>query len=801
MPLKRKELTLNPSKNEVDYSSFGGTRLDDEPIEQAPSMEVQAEPIQEESKIDYSQFGGKPAEPPKEKVGKFKSALLGLYEGVLGIAGLAQYGVNEWSKGIEKAFGDDSPEMSFEQENPILAHLATLPESEDQASRRFRVAGQVVPAAAFGGIPGIVAGLVGSQAGQTVREVWGDEGKFEEFGWGEGTAIGVDIIAGLGTGIAANLARSGGRTAVQEAPSIFRNAQTGLQRKVVQVAIQQEENALNEVINNFSRSQLQGFEQAATNISSNRYTQLTQSNASGLKRQADNMFRNTQLSIISPIEATVEQSGRAIQDAANLTFRNEVLHAERAAYGAARESAEGLTGQAPRTIEEAKALRANLTRVEPTPEQRPVIAFLDGLIADLETTTPASTTPASKLLDSRGNPLVSAIQREATSEPTSRAANELVDLVQRGNQAVNYGGELRQQSHRLIPIMDTLRQEVGQVLGQRPAAAQLYQEANLLHGRNAEVWGTRYMRNVRFAENPEQVISGTKKASNMRNLKQGIQDPTIQGIAERAVVGQITEGGSSASNRNAINNLSPELSPVARQASEQLINVKDPLTTTGGRAAVRNDILKDAAMSVNTGKRPEKILDLMQTPKGYQIVRESMNGSPQSRELFQSFQRLFMEDIVSSVTDKSGVIDFKKARQILQNPETRQVVEQIGGEPLLRRFQQLETFANNFERNVGLYSKPETQSIFKNVIKEVKDVGILTAILHSLHIPWPVIAGLGLAKAGGKIGKVSYNALQKKLLSNPRAVHYLERVSQATTPAELAKQLPRLVAELEKPED
>ena len=784
---------MNQSKNEVDYSAFGGTRIDEKPIQEEEKVE--------QPKVDYSQFGGKSVEPVKEKVGKFKSTLLGVYEGILGIPGLAQYGVNEYSKALEKAFGNEAPEASFEEENPILSHLSKLPESEGQAARRFRVAGNVLPVAALGGLPGIITGLVGSQAGQTIREVYGKDGKFDEFGWGEVAALATDVVVGGAAGVGLSLARQGAQGTAQQAPSIFRNAQTGLQRQITKNAVQSESNVLQGIINAFSQSQLRGFEEEAARLSPNRFTQLTQSNASGLKRNADQMFRNTQLSLISPIEATTEQAGRAIQDAANLTFRNEVLNAERTAYSSARDAAEEVSGQAPKTLEEAKTLRANLTRNEPTPEQRPLITFLDGLISDLETTTPASTTPASKLVDASGKPLVEAVEHEATTQATTRTANDLVDLVQRSNQAVNYGGELREQSHRLAPLIATLRGEVGEILSENPVAAQLYQDANLLHGRNAEIWGTRYMRNVRFSENPEQIIGSTKKASNMRNLKQAVQDPTIQGVTERAVVNQITEGGSPQSNRTAVHNLSPELSLNARNSADQLINVKDPLTTTGGRAAVRNDILKDAAQSVNTGKRPEKILELMQTPKGYQIVRESLNGTPQSRELFQSFQRLFLEDIVTSITDKSGIIDFSKARQIFKNPEMRQVVEQIGGASLIRRFEQLESFANNFERNMALYSKPETQSLVKSIVGNIKNAGLITAVLHAMHIPWAVIAGLGLATGTAKVSKLTYNALQKKLLSNPRAIHYLEKVSQAKTTEELAKQLPRLIAELELEED
>ena len=741
-------------------------------------------------------------EPEKEKAGKFKSALLGLYEGVLAAPALIQYGVNEFSKGIEQGYyGDEAPKLSFQEENPLLAHMATLPESEGEGARRLRVAGQALPLSATGGIPLIIAGLVGSQAGQTVREVYGKEGKFENFGLGEVAAIGLDIAVGAGAGLGASLARSGGKTAVKGAtkvPSIFTNPKTGMERKIVQVAVQSEENALNDVINNFSKSQVQGFEKEASRISPNKFTDLTESSASAIQRDAENMFRNTQLSIISPLEATTEQGGRAIQEAAEATFQNNVIAAERAAYAEGNVAAQGLSGTAPKTLKQAKELRAQMTVNNPTPEQKATLSFLDGLIADLETVTPASTKPASKVLDASGKPIVAAQEVPAVAKPTKKKANDLVNLVQNSNQAISYDSQVRAQSHRLKPIIATLREETGAVLAKKPEAKAAYDAANLLHARNAEVWGTKYMRQVRFAENPEAIIQSSSKASNMRNLKQAVQDPTIQGLAERMVVDNMTKSGGPKANRVSLRNLSPELTPQARGAAENLINVKDPLTTTGGRAAVVNDILKDAAKAVNTGQRPEKILKLMQTQKGYRIVKDALNRTPRSRELLKSFERLFLEDFVSSITDGSGMIDFKKARQIFNNAETKEVLQQIGGDNLIKRFNQLEQFSNNLERNISLYSKPEVQSLFKQIIGEGAKSIPLGILLHAVHVPWPVIVGLGLGKAAGKVGKIGYQALEKRILSNPKAIHYLEQLSQAKTVEEVAKQLPRLAAELDK---
>ncbi len=788
--MQRQRMSFSPQlKNSEDYSIYGF-----EPVEKAKTEEKKPE----DTKPDYSSFGFEPVEKPKEKIGKLKSALYGAAEGILGIPSLLQYGVNEFSKALEPG---EPANLTNEQENPIGSYIGSFPESEDEASRRIRTGTAGVVGGAPFGIPGIIAGLVGSQAGQTIREIYGKDGKFENFGWGEGAALGADVLAGMGTGIATSLTRGAGRAATSQAnrvPSIFQNAETGLQRAVVKNAIQGERSALDNVVNNFSQNQVRGFEQQVSQIAPDRYTQLVNSNSSGLKQQADNMFRNTQLNIISPIAATPEQGARAIQEAANATFTSEVIGAERQAYGAAREAAKDLSGEAPRTIHQAKTLRNDLLKNNPTPEQQPVINFLTGLIEDLETNVAASTSPASKLLDASGKPLIAAVENAASSTPTVRSANDLVDLVQRSNQAVNYGSELRHQSHRLTPIVNTLRQEVGSVLNTNTQASQLYQHANALHGHNAQTWGTRFMRSLRFAENPETIVGKTKLASNMRNLKTGIADLTIQGLAERLVVGQMTEGGSSSANRTALAKLSPELSQNARNASTELVNVKDPLTTTGGRAAVRNDILKDAAQSVNTGKRPEKILDLMQTPKGYGIIRESLNGSPESRRLFSSFERLFVEDIFNSITDKTGMIDFTKARNIIKNGDVRSVVQSIGGDRLVTQFSQLERYANNFERNLDLFKKPEVQTLFRKIVGETANAGVIAAVMHSLHVPMEVIAGLGLMKGLAIAGKVTYNSLQSKILNNPRAVTILESISRANSTQELAKQVPRFLAEIEK---
>jgi hypothetical protein len=768
----------NPSNS---YSEFG---FESETQQQTP-----------EKSNDYSEFGFEGESPKqKEKVGKAKSLLYGLAEGVLGVTGLLQYGANELSKGLEP---EGTPEIPFEKENPILSYMSKFPESEDQTSRRIRTGASGAITGSIAGVPGIVAGIVGSQAGQTIRELFGKEGKFEKFGVGEVSAIGADILSGGISGIATSLAK-GSKVAASQVPAVFRQGTTALEKASIKNVVQGEKNALQNIVDSFGRSQIEGFEKSASAVSPNRFTELTKSDFSGLQRNADNMFRENNLSLISPLQVTPEQGGRAIQESANMVFQDTVINAEKQAYAKAREAAKDLSGSAPETLKEAKKLRDSLISTSPSGEQNPVVNYLSNLISDLETTTPSRTIPASKLIGPNGLPLIAEETIEATTEATKRSANELIDMVQKGNYAVNYESELREQSHRLIPIINTLRRETGSVLNKDPKAANLYLQANNLHGKNAETWGTRYMKQVRFTENPESIIAKTEQASNMKNLKQAIPDPGIQAITERLVIDKMTQSGSSKSNIQSVHNLSPELSHNAKNAAQELINVKDPLTSVGGRAQVRNEILKDTAQSINTGKRPEKILNLMETPKGYMLVKEALSHSPQSREAFKAFERLFIEDIFSSITDSSGKIDFGKASNILKNGDVRQVTEMIGGKGLVSRFEELANFATSFEKNMALYSNPQTQSLFKSLAKNVKDAGFMGTVLHALHVPWPIIVGLGLGKATVGGLKLGYSAMQSKLLSNPQAMKILESISKANTVQELEKQVPRLISEIGK---
>lgn len=745
--------------------------------------------------LDFSGNSKDSSEKPKEKAGKLKSALYGAAEGILGLPALVQYGVNEWSKPFENMFGEPA-NLPFEKENPLMNTLSQFPESEDATSRYIRQGTAGVVGGLPFGAPGVVGGLSGSLAGQGVREAFGEEGKFNEFGLGETAAIGTDIFTGGLGALATDLGRNISKASAKASSQLFQNAESRLQKGNVRAVLRGDKGRLENQIAEASEAQLKQYEEALGKISPETIENIPATGTSNIKQQTENLQKEGFLGTLYPEQMTPDQGGSLLQNTAKKVFQENVINAEREAYNKASQAAQGISGEAPITVRMAKDLREELLRTTPTPEQNPTIHFLNGLIRDLEQETPAARLSASRVLDVNGNPLIAERIVPAAAMPRERQANDLVKMVQSGNQAINYDSQLREQSHRLKKIINQLRDETGQVLSKNPEASRLYREANLLHGVNAETWGTKFMRDLRFAENPEKIVSRLHQASNLRNLNEGISEARIRGLAERLVIDSITSGGSSDANRLAINNIIPELSPTARQVAKDMLALKDGLTTQGSRQAQVNGILKDVTQSLSTGIRPEKTLKLMKTAKGYQLVKESMNATPETRKVFKALERQVVEDIFSEFLDKGGRLDFNKIESVFKNKEIRDVVRQIGGDRLVKQFLDLEKMAKNFQRNSKLYSTPEAKSLMSKMVKEGWKLAAITPFLHMLHFPSALIGLVGVGRAGILASTPLFRELKDRILTNPKIFRALEQLSLADTAQKLEKSLFRLRDEI-----
>ena len=681
---------------------------------------------------------------------------------------------------------------------PIDALLA-LPESKDPESRKARSASTGGTLGGMFGPLGFISGVAGGYAGQAVREQIGKDGKTENW-WQEGLAIATDLVTGLGTNILGSFAKNTTKSAVKQGmKTVFSQVDTPLERSLVKNTVQ-DSVALEKQIASIGEQELETFNNNIAKIAPETIEALPTTELEPLKDQVLTSWKEANLNAISPVEATAEEGGRAVQEATKQVYNANVIKAEKAAYDAGKAAAKGLSGEAPEALSQAKKLLNDLVRVTPNPDQDPVIRYLRGLIGDLETTTAEKIIGPSALLDQFGNPAIPGSIIPATTKATKVPANDLITLVQNGNHSINYDSTLREQSHRLKPIIATLREETGKVLSKKAEAKSLYDSANKLHGSNAEIWNTKYMKNVLYSENPEVIISQSKKASNMRNFKEAVPLQNQQALVERLVIEDITSSGSSSSNAKSVKELGNTLSPNSQEAAKNIITVKNPATRPGGVNAAANSIVKEVSESVVNGTIPTQTLNTMKTVKGYQFVKRALARTSEGRQIFKTLEKKIVQDLLDNILDKSGKIDFKKAQEVFKNSEMKTVINEIGGPQMVSQIKRLETLSVNLQRNLDFFKKPATQSLFKSFFKSAGKAGMVGYLLRALHMPSPVIFGLGLSVLAGKGTIAASKVAWRKMIQNPRIYSALESVSRSTTEASLKKQLPRLILEIEKEE-
>ena len=689
----------------------------------------------------------------------------------------------------EKQLSEASPEAV----SPTKEVLKNLPKSETQTGRRLRNAASAgVLTSVFGPLPTLIS-IASGQVGQTVREIFGEDG---EGGFlVESAAFIVDLFTSLGLSIGPgilkeSLKNSNKANAIKKISSVFEDNVKYLDKTDAKNIILGEKKALDKVVNDFSKDQIQVFEKEASKTASKPFEKLENIPATSLDDGIQKAYVDAQLNLITPIETTLEEGSRVIQDTTNKIFKSSVIDAEQAAYKKVSQESSKLSGKATETIKLAKKKRAELSSTTPTPDQEQAISFLDTLISDLEHTTPPKKVAGG--LDVSGSFIRDPSVIPSSTLPRTRTANDLIKMVQAGNHSINYDSQVRLQSHRLKPVIDMLREETGNVLQKNAKAFDLWKSANKLHGDNAKLWNTKNMRKVRFGENPESIIKANQTGSNLRNFKQATQNEYLSDFTEKMVIKEITDKGSSKSNNLALNKLQPSLSPRAHRAAKNIISSKNPDSLAGGREALKNKLINDAASSILAGKRPEIVLERMRTPKGYDFVYNTFKRTKNGREIFKSMERLFIEDIFESALTKEGIIDFKKANDIFKNKNIQEVVRKIGGNNLVNRFKELEKASIRFNANKELFKNPKELGFIKEATSKIKNAGILTAVMHSFGVPYEVLAGMGLAKGAFEISKIASKKLIQKVASNPIAVDAIRRLSLAKTGKEASKQILRL---------
>jgi len=269
----------------------------------------------------------------------------------------------------------------------------------------------------------------------------------------------------------------------------------------------------------------------------------------------------------------------------------------------------------------------------------------------------------------------------------------------------------------LSRISKSLKEDILEGLGKVPKTKELYQKAEKLFGETQKVFNNDAMIKARKSANPEKLSSFFSESSNLEKLNKAVGGGNAKDLIDRLVVENISKKGKDAA-REMARESREYIGEKGQKALDKLLEYGDNLTNPGQTSIARSVILDDVQKAASTGSRPDRTLNLMKNKVGRKIVIDTLNRSPSGKEMLKSLKRMSVDDLVSSVSTKDGLVDFEKVKDIYKNPETRKFVKDVLGEEGDKVFQRLEYYGKNMADNLSLL-KNKKPSYFRSLLDKV----------------------------------------------------------------------------------
>lgn len=333
----------------------------------------------------------------------------------------------------------------------------------------------------------------------------------------------------------------------------------------------------------------------------------------------------------------------------------------------------------------------------------------------------------------------------------------------------------------LRSISKALKKDIYKGFEKVPGLSDKFHSAEEMYGMRQDLFNNEAILKLRKTENPEAMTHYFSTSSNKEKLNNVLSaNKQMADLSDRMILENAATKGKEAA-QQFTRELSPYLGPEARSALDTLNEYGDKLTSKGQQSIIRGNALADMERAFEEGTRPEYTLKLMQNKNGYNIVKNALDTSPKGRAVFKTLQRQTVSDLLGSVTNESGHIDFEKTKDLLKNPFTKTILEDTIGKEGLQFFEKLEGYGKNFQKNLSMLERQEPGFIRKIADKFLNNY---SAGLFTIIFPWAHAwggAGLGAiaVKEGIIAGKEAYKRAQLfKLLEEPQVISSLKSISQ-----------------------
>lgn len=341
----------------------------------------------------------------------------------------------------------------------------------------------------------------------------------------------------------------------------------------------------------------------------------------------------------------------------------------------------------------------------------------------------------------------------------------------------------------LRPVGRAMKADILAALDAKPNIKKAYLAAENTFKEAQETFNNNAIIKMRESELPEKLTSDFITPSNLEKLKKSTGgNKSVDDLIDRLVVENIAEKSKSVAKEKA-KEIREYLGKKGQDALDKILDLGDSLTSPGQKSISRGRVLEDLQKTWDTGARPSVTLDMMKNKSGYNLVKETLNRSPQGRKMWKSLQRIQMEDIISSVIGKDNHIDFQKTKDILSDPHLKSVVKDAMGEEGLKFFSQLDHYGKNMAENLERFANTD-----KRLLDSISDKYLDKGLKYVLYALAPPTLGKSLLPIlGVEIGKRAHKAKLFKILQSPEGQKVVKKLGtknlSSTSMAVLLKQL------------
>lgn len=455
---------------------------------------------------------------------------------------------------------------------------------------------------------------------------------------------------------------------------------------------------------------MRGFQDNIGKISSPIEESIQSFDAKAIEKSIVNENVNSVLDTVFPAKGTNQESWKSIQHTVEERYKDS-----KAAYRNMYETAEEIAGDSKHTLSNTfeaaqslkKDLRSSLIRA---PEEKGLRSVATNLINN-------QIGPYKKIakilvedLENAGiaadyEQVLSMVRRDMIEEGARPVPLKRAMATKRSiSRILSKSNIIPAPVDLLKSIQASLKKDIMAGLeATNPRAAKIWSAAEELYGQTQEIFVNPESLKFRKTLLPEEANTQFVKPSNMQRMNSMLgDDVNAKRLFDRLVVQSIGEKSANEASRLA-NESRQYLSDKANQALVKILEAGDSLTTTGNQALARSALLEDIKNTATTGRRPSTTLDMMRTPVGRTLVKDTLERSPKGREIYKSLQRANAEDFLSSIISEEGQIDFTKAREILRNPGVRRSLEDFMGKEGVEFIEKLDTYGKNLAENMAAF--------------------------------------------------------------------------------------------------